>query len=82
MGFLKDLLIGGTAYKAYKATKRPGVMVPPGVTMLGMEHEGFGSKWRIHYVEDRNRNVKKSFTITPGTSGRTSGTYKWKFDWY
>ena len=82
MGFLKDLLIGGTAYKAYKATKRPGVMVPPGVTMLGMEHEGFGSKWRIYYVEDRNRNVKKSFTITPGTSGRTSGTYKWKFDWY
>jgi hypothetical protein len=39
MGFLKDLLIGGTAYKAYKGTKRPGVMAPPGITMLGMEYE-------------------------------------------
>jgi len=28
MGFLKDLLIGGTAYKAYKGTKRPGVRPP------------------------------------------------------
>lgn len=53
MGFLKDLLIGGTAYKAYKATKRPGVIEPPGIKMLGMEHEGLGSKWRIHYITSK-----------------------------
>ena len=82
MGFLKDLLIGGTAYKAYKATKRPGVMEPPGIKMLGMEHEGLGSTWRIHYIEESNPNVKKSFTITPSVTGRTSGRYRWKFQWY
>ena len=68
MGFLKNLLIGGAALKIYKGTQRPGVVEPDGFTLLNMKHVGFGSSWRITYLDDRNKNVKKSFTISKGTT--------------
>ena len=42
MGFLKDILIGGAAWKALKRSDRPGVYAPPGYTLLGMQHIGLG----------------------------------------
>jgi hypothetical protein len=81
MGILKDILIGGAAWKALKRSDRPGVVVPPNCTLLGMEHIGFGSRWKIIYCTNKNPNVKLSFTIGPGTTGMNSGGNKWKFHW-
>ena len=35
----KDLLVAGTAYKALKQSRPPGVIAPPGYTITGMEHK-------------------------------------------
>jgi hypothetical protein len=76
MGLFKDILIGGAALKALNRSDRPGVVAPPGFTLLGMQHVGFGKKWKIIYC-----NVKLNFTISPGTSGRNSGGAQWHFHW-
>lgn len=82
MGFLKDLLIGGAAFKALKRSDRPGVVPPHSCTMLSMEHIGFGRTWKITYIDNNNPNVKLNFKISPGTTGRTSrGGGRWKFYW-
>ena len=81
MGFLKDVLIGGAALKALKRSKRPGVVCPPNCTLLGMEHIGFGSRWKIIYCNNKNPNIKLNFTIGPGTTGMNSGGNQWKFHW-
>ena len=81
MGLLKDLIIGGAALKALKRSNRPGVIPPSSCTLLGMEHVGFGSTWKITYVDNKNPNLKLNFKITPGISGRTSRSGKWKFYW-
>jgi hypothetical protein len=81
MGFLKDLLIGGAALKALKRSNRPGVFAPPNCTLLGMEHIGFGRRWKIIFIENKNPNFKQSFTIAPGTTGMNHGGNQWKFHW-
>ena len=81
MGFLKDILIGGAAWKALKRSDRPGVIAPPGYTLLGMEHIGFGSKWKITYCKNKSPNLKSSFTINPYNSGMSTGRGQWKFHW-
>jgi len=81
MGFLKDILIGGAAWKALKRSDRPGVVAPPNCTLLGMEHIGFGRRWKIIYCNNKTPNVKLNFTIGPGTTGMNSGGNIWKFHW-
>ena len=36
MGIIKDILLGGAAWKALKRSDRPGVIAPPNCTLLGM----------------------------------------------
>jgi hypothetical protein len=81
MGLLKDILIGGAAWKALKRSDRPGVMAPPNCSLLGMEHIGLGRSWKIIYCNNNNPNVKLSFTIAPGTRGMNSGGNQWTFYW-
>lgn len=81
MGFLKNILIGGAALKALKQSNRPGVVPPTGCTLLGMEHVGFGSTWKITYIYNDNPNVKLNFKISSGVTGRTAKSGKWKFHW-
>ena len=59
MGILKDILVGGAAWKALKRSDRPGVFPPSGYTVLGMEHIGMGRTWKIIYCKNKNPNIKK-----------------------
>ena len=81
VGFLKDLLIGGVAYKALKQSNPPTIVPPPTCTIVGMQHIGMGSKWKVTFIRKDNPNVKRNFTISKGTTGRTSGADRWKFYW-
>ncbi|MDB4450974.1 hypothetical protein N9121_01330 [Pseudomonadales bacterium] len=81
MGLFKDILIGGAAWKALKRSDRPGVLAPPGFTLLGLEHVGFGRKWKIIYCNNNTPNLKLNFTISPGTTGRSEGGAQWQFHW-
>ena len=81
MGIIKDILLGGAAWKALKRSDRPGVVTPPNCTLLGMEHIGFGRRWRIIYCNNKNPHMKLNFTIGPGTTGMNSGGNQWKFYW-
>ena len=60
MGFLKDLLIGGVAYKALKQSNPPTIVPPPTCTIVGMQHIGMGSKWRVTFIRKDNPNVKET----------------------
>ena len=53
MGILKDILVGGAAWKALKRSDRPGVFPPSGYTVLGMEHIGMGRTWKIIYCKNK-----------------------------
>ena len=81
MGFLKDLLIGGAALKALKRSDRPVVLAPPTCSVVGMEHKGFGSTWKVTYIYNDKPNMKHNFKISKGTTGRMSGRDKWHFQW-
>ena len=81
MGILKDLLIGGAAYKALKRSDRPGIVAPPSCTLVGMEHKGFGSSWKIIYVKNDSPNIKRNFTVRPGMRSFTTGRDKWGIHW-
>ena len=81
MGIIKDILLGGAAWKALKRSDRPGVVTPHNCTLLGMEHIGFGRRWKIIYCNNKNPHMKLSFTIGPGTTGMNSGGNQWKFHW-
>lgn len=81
MGFLKDILIGGAAWKALKRSDRPGVCAPPGYTLLGMQHIGLGSQWKIIYCKNDVPNVKLHFTIGRNSSGMYTGADKWQIQW-
>jgi len=81
MGFLKDLIVGAVAYKALKRSDRPGVVAPSTCTVIGMEHKGMGSTWKITYIENSSPNLTRNFTISPGVTSRTQGSEHWKFYW-
>ena len=81
MGLIKNILLGGAAWKALAMSDRPGVVAPSNCTILGMKHVGFGKRWKIVYCVNNNPNVKLSFTITPGTVGRNTGGNQWNFHW-
>ena len=81
MGIIKDILLGGAAWKALTRSDRPGVVTPPNCTLLGMEHIGFGKRWKIIYCNNKNPHMKLNFTIGPGTTGMNSGGNQWKFYW-
>ena len=81
MGLFKDLLIGGAALKALKRSDRPVVLPPPTCSVVGLEHKGFGSTWKVTYIYNDRPNVKHNFTINKGVKGRTSGRDKWSFHW-
>ena len=79
---LKDWLIAGVATKALKSSQRPGVISPPGYTVIGMTHKGIaGSNWKITYIKDDQPNMKLNFTIKKGITGRSEGSGKWPFHW-
>ena len=81
MGLFK-ILVGAAALKTLKSSNRPGVIPPPGHTVTGIEHKGIiGSTWKISYVKNDQPNLRKNFTISKGTSGRISGSDRWKFYW-
>ena len=81
MGLFKDLLIGGAALKALKRSDRPVVLPPPTCSVVGLEHKGFGSTWKVTYIYNDRPNVKHSFTVNKRTKVRTSGRDKWHFQW-
>ena len=81
MGFFKDLLIGGAALKALKRSDRPVVLPPPTCSVVGLEHKGFGSTWKVTYIYNDRPNVKHNFTVNKRTKVRTSGRDKWHFQW-
>ena len=81
MGIIKDILLGGAAWKALKRSDRSGVVTPPNCTLLGMEHIAFGRRWRIIYCNNKNPHMKLNFTIGLGTTGMNSGANQWKFHW-
>ena len=56
MGFIKDILLAGTAWKALKRSDRPGVIAPSNCTLLGMEHIGFGKRWKIIYCNNNKKH--------------------------
>lgn len=81
MGIIKDILLGGAAWKALKRSDRLGVVTLPNFTLLGMEHIGFGRSWKIIYSNNKNLNMKLNFTIGLGTTGMNSGGNQWTFHW-
>ena len=81
MGLFKDLLIGGAALKALKRSDRPVVLAPPTCSVVGLEHKGLGSTWKVTYIYNDRPNVKHSFTINKRTKARMSGRDKWRFQW-
>ena len=81
MGFLKDLLIGGAALKALKRSDRPVVLAPPNCSVVGLQHRGLGSSWKVTYIHNDRPNIKKSFNINKGSKQRISGKDKWQFQW-
>ena len=78
---LKDWLLGGLAYKAYKQGVRPGVTEPPGFTVVGLEHIGLGSEWRVSYIRDESPNVRMNFRISPGTTQVHIGSNTFNIYW-
>ena len=79
---LKDWLIAGVAVKALKSSQRPGVISPPGITVIGINHIGVtSSSWKITYVRDDQPSMKLNFTIKKGVTGRSEGSGKWTFHW-
>lgn len=81
MGFLKDILIGGAAWKALKRSDRPGIVAPSNCTLLGIKHIGMGSSWKVIYCKNSNPNVKLNFTVRPGMTGMNAGGDRWKIHW-
>ncbi len=81
MGLFKDLLIGGAALKALKRSNRPVVLPPPTCSVVGLEHKGFGSTWKVTYIYNDRPNMKYNFTVNKSTKVRTSGRDKWHFQW-
>jgi hypothetical protein len=81
MGLFKDLLIGGAALKALRRSDRPVVLPPPTCSVVGLEHKGFGSTWKVTYIYNHRPNVKLNFTVNKSTKVRTSGGDKWHFQW-
>lgn len=78
---LKDILLAGVAYKAFKQSRPPGVVPPPGYTITGLEHKGLGSKWKVSYIRDEFPNITNSFEITGNTSSYMTGAHKWEINW-
>lgn len=77
---LKDWLLGGLAYKAYKQGQRPGVTEPSGFTVVGLEHKGIGNEWVVSYIENDRPNSINSFRVSPNTkkvhiAGKTFSIY-------
>jgi|TARA_B100001971_G_scaffold212944_1_gene244567 hypothetical protein len=80
---LKHWILGGAAAKAVRVSQRPSIVAPPGYTVTGMKHQGLiGTSWKISYIKDDQPNLRKNFSISKGTTGRTEGaTDWWKFYW-
>ena len=81
MGILKEILLGGAAWKDLKRSDRPGIVAPPNCTLLGMQHIGMGSSWKVIYCKNNNPNVKLNFTVRPGMTGMNTGGDQWKIHW-
>lgn len=81
MSLFKKLLIGASALKLYQQHNKPHVIPPPGFSIIGMEHKGFGSTWNIKYIEDKYPNSKKTISVSKGTSAIYSGSDKWQVFW-
>ena len=79
---LKHWILGGAAAKALRVSQRPTIVAPSGYTVTGMKHQGLiGTSWRVSYIKDNQPNLRKNFSISKGTTGRTEGSVRWKFYW-
>ena len=81
MGFLKDILIGGAAWKALKRSERPVIVAASNWIVLRIKHIGMGSNWKVKYCKNSNPNVKLNFTVRPGMTGMNAGGDRWKIHW-
>ena len=79
----KKIIGGLVAAKALRSLQKPPTIIPPsGFSVLNIEQKGLtGRKWRVHYIKDDKSNLYRYFDVQKGTSGRTSGTDRWKFSW-
>ena len=79
---LKHWILGGAAAKALRVSQRPSIVAPLSYTVTGMKHQGLiGTSWRVSYIKDDQPNLRKNFSISKGTTGRTEGSARWKFYW-
>lgn len=82
MSLFKDLALAAMSAKALKQSDRPGVVAPPGYTVVGMKHEGIaGSRWKITYVKDSLPNSKFHFRIHRATRTVSRGAATFTIHW-
>ena len=79
----KKIIGGLVAAKALRSLQKPPTIIAPSrFSVLDIEQKGLtGRKWRVHYIKDDQANLKRFFDVQKGTSGRISGSDRWKFTW-
>ena len=81
MGFLKDLLISGTAYKAFKQSNPPSLVPSPEIVIVGLKHKGFGNTWQVKYKMRSSMNVIRSITLSKNTTRVSIGSHSIDVNW-
>ncbi len=81
MGFWKNLFVGAAALKVHNALKRPTVVAPEGVTIVGVEQKGIRPEWSVYFIENNRPNSKHVFSIGPTTVGMTSRGKQFRVFW-
>ena len=79
----KKIIGGAVAAKVLRALQKPPTIIAPiGFSVIDMEQKGLtGRKWKVWYIKDDQANLKRYFYADKGTSGRISGSDRWKFVW-
>jgi len=79
----KKIIGGLVAAKVMRSLQKPPTIIAPsGFSVFDIEQKGLtGRKWRVHYIKDDQANLKRYFDVQKGTSGRISGSDRWKFTW-
>lgn len=78
---LKDIVLAGVAYTAFKQSRPPGVLAPAGHTVTGIKHIGLGSTWKVSYIRNEFPNITDSFEITGSANSYMTGADKWEINW-
>ena len=79
----KKIIGGLVAAKVMRSLQKPPTIIAPsGFSVFDIEQKGLtGRKWRVHYIKDDQANLIRYFDGQTGTSGRISGSDRWKFTW-